>query len=247
MACYVPFNDRNLDISFFMLRPTVLYVDELVEALKQISSYTESLGCVHSSIFRSIHGNLIIWYGAWMKRSSENKQLLSAALLSMLTNNVSTMAILVEHSFFNAYTGESRDGSPAAKFFSGDIISLSSASLSANDFTVSYESIGMFKDRFDKMNGSSSGVCLKSQAHPRIVCLFVWKSLQHCYSYILNSDYRKAILPNLEGFALDVKYDVFKVVYVSGDDVLNIELYPKKRVLQNEVENNTIVQDFKER
>ncbi|XP_073128627.1 uncharacterized protein [Henckelia pumila] len=231
MACYVPFNDRNLDISLFTLRPTVVFVDELVEALKQISSYTESLGCVHSSIFRSIHGNLIIWYGAWMKRSSENKQLLSAALLSMLTNNhVSTMAMLVEHSFFNAYTGESRDGSPAAKFFTGDIVSLSSASsLSAgNDSSAnwaSYESMAMFKELFGKkMNGASSGVCLKSQAHPRIVCLFVWKSLQQCYSYILDSDYRKqlAILPNLEGFAqLDVKYDVFKVVYVSGDDVLN--------------------------
>ncbi|KZV51034.1 hypothetical protein F511_01826 [Dorcoceras hygrometricum] len=217
MACYVPFNDRNLDISFFMLRPTVVYVDELVEALKHISSYTESLGCVHSSILRSIHGNLIIWYGAWMKRSTENKRLLSAALVSMLTN-VSSMAILVEHSFFNAYSGESRDGSPAAKFFTGDIVSLSSASLSADDLSVSYESIAMFKDSFGKMNGASCGVCLKCEAHPRIACLFVWKSLQHCYSYILGSDYRKAILPSLE-----VKYDVFKVAYVSGDHVLNIE------------------------
>lgn len=169
----------------------------------------------------------------------------------MLTN-VSTIAILIEHGFFNAYTGESGDGSHASKFFTGDVVSLSFASLSANDFTISYESIAMFKDRFGKMNGACSGVCLKSQAHPRIVCLFVWKSLQHCYSYIMNSDYRKAILPNLEGFALDVKYDVFKVVYVSRDDVLNIELYPKKRVvLQNEVGKNeasscTIVQDLTE-
>lgn len=60
MACYVPFNSRNLDISFFAFRPTVVYVDDLVECLKQFSSYTETLGCVHSSIFRSIHGNMVI-------------------------------------------------------------------------------------------------------------------------------------------------------------------------------------------
>lgn len=122
MACYVPFNSRNLDISFFMFRPTVVYVDDLIEALKQFSCYTESLGCVHSSIFTSIHGNMvaiyafllrliefwsiaflcvhqrclvfgrwlvnfcvqIVWYGAWMKRNDENKQLLVSALVSIL-------------------------------------------------------------------------------------------------------------------------------------------------------------------
>lgn len=59
MACFVPFNNRNLDLSFFVLRPTVVLVEELVDALKDFSACTETLGCVNSSIFRSIHGNLV--------------------------------------------------------------------------------------------------------------------------------------------------------------------------------------------
>ncbi|KAI3455969.1 hypothetical protein Pfo_012632 [Paulownia fortunei] len=236
----------------YSIAPTVVYVDDLVEALKQFSLYTESLGCVHSSIFRSIHGNMIIWYGAWMKRSDENKQLLSAALLSVLTN-VASMAILMDHSFFEAYAGESRDGSPAAKFFTGDIVSLSSATLSANDpneNNVSYACLAIFKDRFHKMDGARAGVCFKSQSMPRIVGLFVWKSLQFCYTYILTSDYRKTVLPYVDGFALDIKYDVFRVVYVSGDNVLSFQFYPEHRMLENEIDNNEaypVVQDFKER
>ncbi|KAJ6895016.1 hypothetical protein NC652_028688 [Populus alba x Populus x berolinensis] len=81
MACFVPFNNRNLEISFFIFRPIVAVVDELVETLKHFSACTESLGCVQSSIFKSIHGNMIIWYGAWMKKSCENKELLTGELI----------------------------------------------------------------------------------------------------------------------------------------------------------------------
>lgn len=59
MACFVPFNNRNLDTSFFVFRPTVVLVDEFVDTLKHFSGSTESLGCVRSSIFRSIHGNMV--------------------------------------------------------------------------------------------------------------------------------------------------------------------------------------------
>ncbi|KAL8032205.1 hypothetical protein ABFX02_13G080500 [Erythranthe guttata] len=229
-SCYVPFNSRNLDISFFVFRPTVVYVDDLLHALKQFSSYTQTLGCVHSSILRSIHGNM----------------------LSVLTN-VAGMAILIDHSFFDAFTGESRDGTPAAKFFTGDIVSMSSATLSANnddENKVSYACLAIFKDRFNKMSGARAGVCFKSQSVPRIVCLFVWKSLQFCYTYILTSDYRNTILPYLDGFALDVKYDVFRVVYVSGDNVVKLQNYPQRMMLENEVDNNAgypFVHDFQDR
>jgi hypothetical protein len=59
MACFVPFNNRNLETSFFIFRPIVALVDELVETLKHFSACTESLGCVQSSIFKSIHGNMV--------------------------------------------------------------------------------------------------------------------------------------------------------------------------------------------
>ncbi|XP_073057517.1 uncharacterized protein [Primulina eburnea] len=219
MAFYVPFNDRNLEISFFMLKPTGECADDIIDVLKQVSLYTTSLGCIQSSILKSIHGNLIIWNGAWIKRSKENKILLSAALLSMLSS-LANMATLMDHSFFNSYTGESRDGSPAVRFYTGDIVSLSSASLvdanESNENSVAYACLAMFKDRFRKMVGANCGVCLRSHILPRIACLFVWDSLQSCYSYILKTDYRKAILPYLDGFSLDIKYDVFRVVYVSG-------------------------------
>ncbi|KAK2989962.1 hypothetical protein RJ640_004125 [Escallonia rubra] len=250
MACFIPFNNRNLDIIFFVFRPTVVLVDELVEALKQFSLCTESLGCVHSALLRSIHGNMILWYGAWMKRSSENKELLNTDLLSMLAN-ISSMAILIDHSYFEAYAGESRDGSPAAKFSTGDTISMSAAVLPTDDLNqidLSYAHLALFKSRFLKMDGAAAGVCLKSQITPRVVSLYVWKSLHSCYSWILNSDnnYRKAVLPYVDGLSLDVKYDIFKVVYVSGDSVINFQFYPPHRLLENDVQStggSQLVQD----
>jgi len=59
MACSVAFNNKNLEISFFVFKPTIVIIDDLVHGLKQFSLTTESLGCVQSSIFRSIHGNMV--------------------------------------------------------------------------------------------------------------------------------------------------------------------------------------------
>lgn len=217
MACFVPFNNRNLDISFFVFRPTVVLVEELVDALKDFSACTETLGCVNSSIFRSIHGNLIIWYAAWMKRSWENKEMLISSLLQML-RGLSSKGVLVEYRFVDAYAGESKDGSYVAKFYTGDIIFLTIAVSTTGDLNdVSYANLAIFKDRFWKMEGAVSGVCLQSQNMPTVSCLYVWKSLQHCYSWILNSDCRKTTLPYLDRFKLDIKYDIFRVVYVSTD------------------------------
>ncbi|XP_051128209.1 uncharacterized protein LOC127249467 [Andrographis paniculata] len=255
MACYVPFNSRNLDISFFAFRPTVVDVEDLIQAFKQISCYTESLGCVHSSIFKSIHGNLIIWYGAWMKRSDENKQLLIATLLSLFTR-VTSMAMLSDYGFFSAYAGESKDGSPAAKFFTGDTICFSSARVCGdycnqynNDHnTISYAGLAIFKDRFLKMSGAKSGVCFRCQTEtkteteietgPPILSLVVWQSLQSCYTFLLTSpDCRR---PALDDLALDIKYDVFRVVYVSGEpvDMVELPLYTKKSVNQVQLIKN---------
>ncbi|XP_062094417.1 uncharacterized protein LOC133800470 [Humulus lupulus] len=221
-ACFIPFNNRNLDISFFAFRPTVVLVDDLIEALKHFSLCTESLGCVQSSLLQSIHGNMILWYGAWLKKSCENKESLIATLLSMLTN-ISSMAILAEHSFFDSYAGESRDSGSAAKFCRGDTISMSVASLSSkNDINdLSYACLALFKSSFLRMDGVTSGVCLKCQNKPVAACFYVWKGLQFCYSWIL-TDHRSSMLPYLERFSLELKYDIFRVVYVSGDNVLNV-------------------------
>ncbi|XP_009600017.1 uncharacterized protein LOC107826054 [Nicotiana tabacum] len=247
MACFFPFNSRNLDASFFIFRPTIVIVDDLVEALKNFSFCTESLGCVHSAIFRSIHGNMMIWYGAWIKRSGENKDLLDAALLSMLTN-VSSMAILMEHGFYDAYAGETKDHSPAAKFYTGDIVSMNSAASCSHQHDMpiehfSYACLAIFKDRFNKMDGAVAGVCLKCQTIPKVAAIFVWKSLQCCYNYILNQDSR-SVLPYFDGFSLDLKYDVFRVVYVSGDGALNFHFYPPHKMLEGKEGLYNVTQDL---
>jgi hypothetical protein len=168
----------------------------------------------------------------------------------MLTD-VSTMAILIDHSFFEAYAGESRQGNPAAKFFNGDIISMNSTSLSSdemNENDFSYACLAIFRTRFLKMDGATAGVCLKSQSRPSVIGLCIWKSLQSCYSYILNTDYRKTMLPYLDGLSLDIKYDIFRVVYVSaGNNALNLQFCSSHRMLEYEIENKDgckVVQDL---
>lgn len=246
MACFFPYNSRNLDTSFFIFRPTIVIMDDLVEALKHFSFSTQKLGCVQSAIFRSIHGNMMVWYGAWIKRSTENKDSLAATLLSMLTS-VSSMAILLEHGFFDAYAGESKDHSPAAKFYTGDIVSMNSASFSHHDIMpikdFTYACLAIFKDRFHNMNGAVSGVCFKSQQLSKVAAVFVWKSLQCCYSYILNQDSR-SVLPYFDGFSLDLKYDVFKVVYVSGDSALNFHIFPPHKMLEGKQGLHNVAQEL---
>ena len=144
------------------------------------------------------------------------------------------MAILIEHSFFDSYAGESRDGGSAAKFCRGDTISISVASLSANNDMndLSYACLALFKSSFLKMVGVTSGVCLKCQNKPTAACFFVWKGLQFFYSWILSTDQRSSVLPYLERFSLDLKYDIFRVVYVSGDNVLNVPFFPPPQMLE---------------
>ncbi|KAL6992203.1 hypothetical protein U1Q18_010310, partial [Sarracenia purpurea var. burkii] len=137
---------------------------------------------------------------------------------SML-KNVSDMAILIDHSFYDAYAGESRDGTPAAKFSTGDTISMNAVLFTDDGVKdLSYACLAAFRSRFSKMDGVVAGVCLKCQSQPRSVNLFVWKSLQCCYSWILTADYRNTVIPYLDNVPLEVKYDIFRVVCVSGDN-----------------------------
>nr|GLL28993.1 uncharacterized protein LOC109164913 [Ipomoea trifida] len=236
MACFIPFNDRNLDLSFFIFRPTIVIVDQLVDYLKHFSSTTHTLGCVHSAIFRSIHGSLIIWYGAWIKKSSDkDRDSLSASLVSMLSSGVSSMAIILEHGFYEAFAGEARDGTPAARFYTGDTVSMNALSLSTREVDLnrfSYACLAIFKDRFLRMDGAKGGACLKSRGLSRVCAVFVWRSLQSCYSYILNDDYRSSVLAYLDGMSMDIKYDIFRVVYVSGENAMDFHFFPPHRLLE---------------
>ncbi|XP_058071547.1 uncharacterized protein LOC131220748 isoform X1 [Magnolia sinica] len=226
MPCFVPFHGRNLDISFFVFKPIGLFAEELIEALKYVSFCSEDHGCAYSSVFKSLHGNLVIWYGAWMKRSNEKKELLSATLKSALAN-VSSMAILLDYSFFEPYAGESKDGHPIARFSSGDTISMNSMLPASDDLTdLSYASVTLLKSCFLKMDGVTAGVCFRCYDRPRVACLQVWKSVHSCYSWLLNSNFRKTISPYLDQLYVDLKCDVFRVVYVSSDDLVNIRFFP---------------------
>nr|DAD37295.1 TPA_asm: hypothetical protein HUJ06_007936 [Nelumbo nucifera] len=217
MSCFVPFNDKNLDISLFVFRSVVVIIEDLMDALKQFSVCCERLGCAHCSIFKSIHGNM----------------------MSML-QDVSSMAILLDHSFFNAYAGESKDGFSGAKFSTGDTVSLNALLQSSDDSAdLSYLCLALFKSYFLKMEGVTGGVCFKCDDLPRVVCLYVWKSLHSCYSWLLTTDIRRTIKPYLEPFSPDIKYDIFRVVYVRNEEnMLNTHhLFPSPKMQEN-VGNN---------
>ncbi|MCD7446874.1 hypothetical protein HAX54_018844 [Datura stramonium] len=79
-------------------------------------------------------------------------------------------------------------------------------------------------------------------SYPKLPPFSVWKSLQCCYNYILNQDSR-SVLPYFDGFSLDLKYDVFKVVYVSGDGALNFHLFPPQDVGETRKVHN-VTQDL---
>ncbi|KAI3824547.1 hypothetical protein L1987_06010 [Smallanthus sonchifolius] len=235
----MPFSNKNLDIFMCVLRPTVAIVDDLVDALKHFSLFSERLGSIHSSIFKSIHGNMIVWYGAWIKRSNDNKELLHEALFSALTN-LQSMAILVDHNFMVAYGGQARDGSPAAKFSTGDTVCFSVTRLLSNtkmkEQEFVYTCFSIFQSYFLKMDGTIAGVCLKCETRPIMINFFVWKNLQSCYSFLLRNDLREALQNWVFDATLFVKYDIFKVVYVSADDVSNSQCYPPHKLLEKQLE-----------
>lgn len=155
----------------------------------------------------------------------------------MLTN-VTKMAVLVEHNFLEAYAGESRDGSLTVKFSTGDIISMNSVGTTTKDLDdLCYAVLAIFRSRFSKIEGISAGLCMKGQCLPRVVCIHVWQSLQFCYSWILTSDHRKRMMPYLERFSTEMKYDIFRVVYVSGDNVVKPPCDSPHRMLENEEES----------
>nr|GMD09229.1 putative hydrolase C777.06C [Ipomoea batatas] len=181
-------------------------------------------------------GLRIIWYGSWIKKSSDkDRDSLSSSLLSMLSSGVSSMAIILEHGFYEAFAGEARDGTPAARFYTGDTVSMNALSLSTREVDLnrfSYACLAIFKDRFLRMDGAKGGACLKSRGLSRVCAVFVWRSLQSCYSYILNDDYRSSVLAYLDGMSMDIKYDIFRVVYVSGENAMDFHFFPPHRLLE---------------
>lgn len=160
-------------------------------------------------------------------------------LQKSMLSNISSMAVLIEHSFLEAYGGESRDGSSTAKFSTGDIISLNSAVTTTNDLNdLCYAVLAILRSRFAKMEGITAGLCFKGQSKPRVVCIHVWKSLHFCYSWILNSDHRNWMMPYLERFSINMKYDIFRVVYVSGDNVVDLNCISTHQMLENGKESS---------
>lgn len=136
----------------------------------------------------------------------------------------SNMATLIDLSFFEAYGGESMDGSNVAKFTNKSIISMISIAAKCGDINdLSYACLAIFKSRFRKIEGISSGICLKSQNRPTVVSLYVWNSPFYCYSWILNSDHLNSMLPYLDRFSLCIKYDIYQVVNVSDANVTNFK------------------------
>ncbi|XP_077221303.1 uncharacterized protein LOC143855027 [Tasmannia lanceolata] len=144
------------------------------------------------------------------------------------------MATLMEYGFFDAYAGDSKDGLSVAKFTTNDTISMGSMLPSSDDLSdLSYACLAVLKSCFLKMEGASSVVCFRSYDQPRVGCLHVWKSLCSCYSWLLGSDYRNTISPYVKHLSTNLQYDIFRVVYVSNDDLLSIQSFLPRQVLEN--------------
>ncbi|KAG0501843.1 hypothetical protein HPP92_001915 [Vanilla planifolia] len=185
--------------------------------MKCFSFQAEDLGCLHNSVMKSVHGNLVVWYGAWIKRSEENRRILYNTLLSAI-QDLSHLGILLQHGFYDVYAGESNDGQPHARFSSGDAVLLCGMVPVSNDTSELLCLHGDPRSGFRKAEGSVAGACLQCRDRPMVAMLHVWKSLQACYSWLIASDYRKTIRPYISNFINDAQFDVFRVIYVSSDD-----------------------------
>ncbi|CAA6669909.1 unnamed protein product [Spirodela intermedia] len=216
MPCFVPFNGKKMDLSFFVFRHVGVFAEELIEALKFFSFFCEDLGCIYSATFKSIHGNMIVWYGAWVKRPDAQRRLLIDHLISVL-EKVSHLAVLLDHGFFESYVGESKDGRSALRFVTGDTVSMAAMTpISGDPENLSYACMAL-------LNG---GACFSCLDKPMVASMQVWKSLHDCYAWLINSDYRTNIRPYLSHLANDCEYEVFNVVFVSSDELLPVQLLP---------------------
>lgn len=195
----------------------------------------------HSSQFFnqiSFH-NIVAWTLMslifWIKLS--NIDLWSHSLFCFqisLLSNISSMAILLDYGFFEAYAGESKDGHSAAKFSSGDTISINCMLPNSDDLNdLSYATSSLLNSCFLKMGGVTAGVCFRCFDRPKVASLHIWKSLHSCYSWLLQTDYRKTVSPYLDHVSMDAKYDVFRVVYISNEDIFNARFFPH-HMLANE-------------
>ncbi|XP_020587056.1 uncharacterized protein LOC110029214 [Phalaenopsis equestris] len=230
MPCFVPFKN-NLDFTFFVLRSVGVLDDEIIDSMKCFSFQAEDLGCVYSSVMKSIHGNLIVWYGAWIKRSEEDRHILNEALLSAM-EDLSHLAVLIQHGFYSVYAGESKDGQPNARFSTGDTILLCGMVPASDDSSdLSSACMTILRSSFNNVKESTAGVCFQCHNKPLVAMLHVWKSLQACYSWLIKADYRRTIRPYISSFSNEAQFDVFKVIFVSSDDVLNCEISQSKLVI----------------
>lgn len=149
------------------------------------------------------------------------------------------MVVLLDHDFMTTHGGETRDGYPAAKFSTGDTISFISTNLlpnsNMNEQDFSHMCFLVFRSYFLKMDGTVAGVCLKCQSRPMVVNFYVWKSLQSCYSFVLKNDQREALQNCFRDVKVFTKYDMYKVVYVSADNVSSFQYFPPHKLLENQV------------
>lgn len=144
------------------------------------------------------------------------------------------MAVLLDYGFFESYAGESKDGRPLAKFVTGDIVSMAAMTPISGDTTdLSYACLALLKSYYLKNDGIAAGACSRCLDKPMVACMQVWKSLDACYAWFINSDYRKNVRPYISNLSHDAQYDVFKVMYVSTDELLAITLLPSLRMIRH--------------
>ncbi|XP_078438472.1 uncharacterized protein LOC144708891 [Wolffia australiana] len=225
MPCVVPL-DKKMDLSFFAFRQVGVFPDELIESLKLFSYFCEDLGCVYSAVFKCVHGNLIVWYGAWIKRPEDERRLLYDHLVSTL-ERASHLGALLDHGFFETYAGMSKDGRSAVRFVKGDTVWMAAMTPNGDDpAKLSYACMAVFKSCYLHEEGVAAGACFTCLDKPMVASVQLWRSLFDCYSWLIRSSHRTSVRPFLAHLSDDCEFELFTVVFVSSDELPPLQLLP---------------------
>lgn len=135
-----------------------------------------------------------------------------------MLSTISSIVVLIEHSFLKAYDGESRDGSSTANFFTGDILSLNS------EVTPSH---------------SKASLC-QNERHNSPQAFASWLEVSPFF-LLVDSRFGPQKMDDALSWTLLYWHEVwyFQVVYVSGDNLVDlIYMFSTNQMLKNGKESN---------
>ncbi|GLJ40974.1 hypothetical protein SUGI_0848190 [Cryptomeria japonica] len=213
-------NSRICIISF---KPHSPPADDLVATLVSYTNWFENSGYLNSSfILRSIHGNLVMWFGFWGNYELDSNQI---EAMQAVHEILSKMAQITGHFYHSLYHGQSKTGLPFAKVSRGDFVTTRLVlTETEKQESLCYACVAILKSYFNKTKGLRSCTCFKSLDGDKVLALAVWNELSAAYAWILDSgpNSEKVISGYVAELIVSTTYDVMEVVYATGDEPLEM-------------------------